>query len=158
MKIIISVLLISFLTACATGSSLEVLAPELVDKTDKNIVILNVRDKYIRMLEKELRKKGFKIKKFASTKRVSELMKPTRVESYNNAEARYAIEVNYQVNAGRQCFGGGASFNYFIVELSDLKSNEIILIREDSGYSEKCPPLSGKIFENSANAINSLWK
>ena len=63
----------------------------------------------------------------------SELVSPIRRESYNDAEARYAIEINYQVNAGRQCFGGGAMFTYFIVELSDLKSNEIIMVREDSG-------------------------
>ncbi len=157
MRISIILIVVTLLSGCAT-SSLDVIAPGLIDKSDKNIVLLNSRDKYVRMFEKELRKRGFKIKKFASTKRVTELSKPDRMESYNDAEARYAIEINYRVNPGRRCFGGGAQFEYFIVELSDLKSNEIILVKEDSGFSEKCPPLSGKIFKGAADAISELWK
>ena len=156
MKFLILMIFSVLLMGCAT-TSVDMIAPELIDKEDKNIVLLNSRDKYIRMFERELRKEGFKIKKFASVKNVGELVSPVRSESYNSAEARYGIEVNYQVNAGRQCFGGGAMFNYFIVELSDLRSNEIIMVREDSGYSEKCPPLSGKIFENAAKSVGSLW-
>ena len=44
---------------------LDIIAPEFIDKSDKNIVLLNSRDKYVRMLESELVKQGFKIKKFA---------------------------------------------------------------------------------------------
>ena len=56
-----------------------------------------------------------------------------------------------------RCLGGGYKFNHISADLVDAATNETILNVNGSGYSEKCPPVSGTIFSDIANAVNGAW-
>jgi len=56
-----------------------------------------------------------------------------------------------------RCFAGGYKFDHISTDLVDTVTNETILNINGSGFSENCPPMSGTIFSDIANAIDAAW-
>lgn len=110
-------------------------------------------------IQNRLKQKGFKVLRWSSRARVSEQTSATRVESYNQAEARYVLVVDGYANLdwSSRCFGGGYQFSHISTDLVDTATNETILNINGSGYSEGCAPMSGTIFGDIAKAVDAAW-
>lgn len=156
MKFLHSLLFFCIVLISCTPHRVDIVSEAPKDLKEKAVVILNHRDRYVRMFERELKLRGFKIPAQASRQKVHEKVTNDKTVEYTEAEARIGITLNYSVAAS--CFAGGGRFNYFSAEVIDFQTNEVVLMIEDSGYSEDCPPASGRIFGKAADAVNSLWK
>jgi len=98
--------------------------------------------------------------RWSSRSRVTEKTSSTRLEQFNEAEARYVLVVEgfAPYDWANRCFGGGYNFSHISVDLVDTVNNETILNINGSGYSENCPPMSGTIFSDIANAVKMAWE
>ena len=123
-------MIIIMISGCGVALNVERINPKLLDHSDKTLVFLNSHE-WDMELQKALRKNGFSIKKFASQKIVQEKTTGTRKEIFREAGARYGLDYSYDMAS--YCFGGGALFRKFTVEISDLTTNDIILIIEKGG-------------------------
>ena len=110
-------------------------------------------------IQNSLSQKGFRVLRWSSRTQVTEQISGTRLESFNEAEARYVLVINGHApyDWANRCFGGGYKFRYISTDLVDAVTNETILNVNGSGYSENCPPMSGTIFTDIANAVDSAW-
>lgn len=110
-------------------------------------------------IQNRLKQKGFKVLRWSSRTRVSERSSDTRTETFNQAEARYILVVEGYApyDWANRCFGGGYKFDHISTDLVDTVTNETILNVNGSGYSENCPPMSGTIFSDIANAVDEAW-
>ncbi len=150
--------LIVLLAGCASGRAVRVSDTEI---TGPRVVALNAPSApWVIEIQSRLKQKGFRVLRWSSRSRVMEQTSGARIESYNEAEARYVLVINGAApyNWARRCFGGGYNFEALNVDLVDTLTNETILNVNGSGYSENCPPLSGSLFGDVANAIDAAWR
>ena len=56
-----------------------------------------------------------------------------------------------------RCFGGGYKFDHISTGLVHTATNETILNVNGAGYCENCPPMSGSIFGDIADAVDAAW-
>lgn len=147
-------MIIIIISGCGVALNVERINPKLIDHSDKTLVFLDSHE-WDMELQKALRKNGFSIKKFASQKIVQEKTTGTRKEIFREAGARYGLDYSYDM--GDYCFGGGALFRKFTVEISDLTTNDIILTVEKGGYSEGCPGANGTLFSDLARTLSNEW-
>ena len=119
----------------------------------------NGRVVQISEIQNRLKQKGFRVLRWSSRTRVSEQTSATRTESYNQAEARYVLVIDGYAPYDwvNRCFAGGYKFDHISTDLVDTVTNETILNINGSGFSENCPPMSGTIFSDIANAIDAAW-
>ena len=110
-------------------------------------------------IQTRLKEKGFRVLHWSSRTRVTEQTADNRVEHFNQSEARYVlvIEGYAPYDWANRCFGGGYRFDQISTDLVDTVTNETILNINGSGYSENCPPMSGTIFSDIANAVDGAW-
>ncbi|BBA33267.1 hypothetical protein sS8_1307 [Methylocaldum marinum] len=110
-------------------------------------------------IQNRLNQKGFRVHRWSSRTRVTEQTSATRSKSYNEAEARYVLVVEgfAPYDWANRCFGGGFKFDHISTDLVDTSTNETVLNINGSGYSENCPPMSGTIFGDIANAVDAAW-
>lgn len=157
MKLLTLLVSVSLLSACASGRVLKV-SDDLI-QGPKVLALDAPRAPWVLEIQNKLRQKGFKVLRWSSTKQVIEQTSETRVEAFNESGARYLLIIDGDApyDFANRCFGGGYKFNYISTDLVDAVSNETILNVNGSGYSEKCPPLSGSIFSDIANAVDSAW-
>lgn len=82
------------------------------------------------------------------------------MESFNEAEARYVLVIAGAApyDLMNRCFGGGFKFDHITADLVDTETNETLLNVNGSGYSENCPPMSGTIFGDIADAVAEAWQ
>lgn len=106
-------------------------------------------------LEKYLKERGFRVVRNASIQRKSERTNTGHIE-YNEAATPYLLDIEYSLID--TCFGGGYDFARITASLVDTRTDETIAVYNDSGLSEDCPPLSGKIFERIADFTNNAWE
>jgi len=154
----IIILVIFGLTGCATGTKTV-----LVDKkiTEPKVIALDApRTPWVVEIESRLRKKGYKVLRWASQKRVKERVTENRTEEFREASARYVLSIEgfAPLNVMHRCMGGGYNFQYITAELIDTNTNETIVTISGSGYSENCPPLSGTVFSDIISGIEEVWQ
>ncbi|MBI9110332.1 hypothetical protein [Maridesulfovibrio ferrireducens] len=127
---------------------------------EKVIAFEGPRTPWTAPLLQELRKKGFKVKRWGSQHKTVHKSSDSNIEMYNEASTRYILFIDGQayLNQANRCFGGGYKFVYINADLVDVESNETIANFSDAGYSENCPPFSGTIFEDIANTVNNAWE
>jgi len=111
-------------------------------------------------IQNRLKKEGFRIKRWSSRTRVSDRVSESRMEHFNQSEARYilVIEGYAPLDWGRRCLGGGYRFSSISVDMVDTVTNETVFNVNGSGYSENCPPLSGSIFSDITEAVVDVWE
>lgn len=158
MKLITLTIFILFITSCASGNVMKL--QDTKAEGPKVVALDAPSAPWVIEIQNRLKKSGFKVLRWSSTTRVSEKTSDTRVEEFNQAEARYilVIEGFAPYDWASRCFGGGYNFRNISVDLVDAKTNETILNVHGSGYSENCPPMSGTIFSDITNAISKLWE
>lgn len=107
-------------------------------------------------LRVELSKKGFKVLKFASQNTVvakggdGEL---ARV--FDEAEARYGLSLSWVDIDG--CVQNSSKVIDATLEVTDIKTNEVLLVIEKGGFTGPCGPPRDMVFEGLANALADSW-
>ena len=130
--------------------------------TAPKIIALNVETggPWMREIERRIQRAGFQVLRAASVNEAIEVS-GKKIIKYNEASTRYYLNVDADAPvslAGGRCFGGGFNFDYIYADLVDLQTNQTIASIESRGYSEKCPPLSGKIYTNITKMIVESWE
>lgn len=157
LKVSLGALLVSALSACASGRVLHSGAEPV---EGPRVIALDAPNApWVMEIQSRLRAKGFRVMRWGSTRRVTESTDPGRVEQYNEASARYVLVIDgaAPLDVANRCFAGGYKFDYITADLVDARTNETILNVNGAGYSENCPPLSGSIFGDIADAVDSVW-
>jgi hypothetical protein len=151
--------LLMFLSPCTTTQSSAIYGRGVVEGP-RVVALVGPRYAWTAEIEKRLREKGYAVKRFASVVTVTEQVSANRSETYREAVARVALRVDgYAPNtAMTRCFGGGFQFDSINAEVIDLKNNETLATYSNSGYSENCPPLSGKIFTDIVRMVDAVFK
>lgn len=159
MRLSLALLFIVLLSGCVSTKSMDILVEEKVE-APKVIAMSGTRAPWVYEIEKRLRNNGFEIKRMASQNVAVEEVSPKKTEAYNEASARFILHIDgYAPNTSMtRCFGGGYRFEYINAELIDVRTNETVMHYSNSGYSEKCPPLSGTIFGDISDAVSQVWE
>ena len=147
------------LTGCASSGRVVQLSDATID--GPRVLALDAPSApWVIEIQNRLKKKGFRVLRWSSRTRVTEQTSSSRLESYNEAEARYVLIITGQApyNWANRCFGGGYRFDHISTDLVDTATNETILNVNGSGYSEDCPPMSGSIFTDIVKAVDGVWK
>lgn len=141
------------LTACAASLRIEKLhnfTPE-----SKTIALLE-NSQWDAKLRAELAKKGFRVLRFVSTDTVVSKGKEGELARvHREAEARYGISFRWEhvdsciYNASRLING--------TLEVTDLRTNEVMLIIEKGGWTGPCADPRGMVFEDLAAALLRVW-
>jgi len=155
MKKLIYIVVMSFLlSGCAAGLRVDQISD--IDSNEKVLVLMN-ETRWNVKIRRELAKQGFQIKRFTSLKEI-EVKDGKRTETFNLAEARYGITV-VPGTIVDWCLGGRAKkFGDFTVEITDLRTNDLVMVVEQGGWSDNCLVLSGNLFPDIADALRQNWK
>lgn len=156
---IISCSIIVLLSGCASTKSVDVMSTEKITGP-KVIAISGDRGAWVFEIEKRIKKNGFTIKRAVSQQEVTQVVAPGRTATFNEATARYVLNIQGHApnNKMQRCYGGGYNFDYIDAELVDLVDNKTVFHYSNSGYSEGCQPMSGHIFGDIADMLNQSWK
>ncbi|WP_442801409.1 hypothetical protein [Serratia rubidaea] len=158
-RLVILIFAAMALTGCASTKSVDVMSTDKISGP-KVIAISGDRGAWVFEIEKRIKKNGFTIKRAVSQKEVTQVEAPGRTATFNQATARYVLNIQGYApnNKMQRCYGGGYNFDYIDAELIDLVDNKTIFHYSNSGYSEGCQPLSGSIFGDISDLLNSSWK
>ena len=147
--------LVVFTLISSCAKPLEVtLISRIEDKT--RIFALLGTTPYDKDLVISFAKRGLKIKKFSSVKTVTEKSENLDVE-YNLAEARYGITLSWTRAMDICLVNSGVKIDV-TVEISDLKTNEIVMYIEKGGWTQPCGLRKALIFDDIAAEIDQLWR
>lgn len=156
--LLVAVASIVLMTGCVASGRVVRLSDAKV--TGPRIIALDAPSApWVIEIQKRLQQTGFRVLRWGSNTRVSEQTSRSRVESYNEATARFVLVINgYAPHDGmNRCFGGGYKFDHISADLVDTATNETVLNVNGAGYSENCPPMSGTIFGDIADAVDAAW-
>jgi len=153
-------------SGCASGLNVHKFQDAKIDPNDKTLVLLT-ESRWSTSFRLELAKYGFKIKKFVSTQNVrknvvsetsSGLVEDER--SFREAEARYGVTLTQKSSVDWCPFNDNIKAN-FSLEVSDLKTNDVVLVIEKGNWTGVCGPFSIRskyIFEELAEELANNWK
>lgn len=149
------------LSACASPLKVTRISETPIDSSSRELVMLS-NTPWDNSLRVALAKKRFAIKKFASAGVVKETIKTESRESSitaNMANARYALTMSGTERDN--CIVNDSVKLHASLEISDIKTNEVIAVIEKSEWTGSCglTAVSGPfLFEQIADAVDSLWK
>lgn len=137
-------------------------APFKVEKLQEftpqsNTFVLLSTTQWDAKLRTELSKKGFKILKFASQNKVISDGKEGEIaRTFNEAEARYGITFTWQ---GRDsCPYNSSQWIIGSFEVSDINTNEVLLVIEMNEWTEPCAFRGGMGFKDLAETFAKVWR
>lgn len=158
-RLLILPIILYILTGCVSTKTVDMMLNEKIEGP-KVIAMSGSRGPWVYEIEKRIKANGFKIKRMASQNSSIEDVSPTKTEVYKEASARFILHIDGYApnNSMERCFGGGYRFSHINAELIDVRKNETVFHYSNSGYSEKCPPMSGTIFGDIADLVDSAWK
>ncbi|MDY0211804.1 MAG: hypothetical protein RBR06_02220 [Desulfuromonadaceae bacterium] len=143
-----------FLAGCAAPLSVEKLQEF---KPESKVVVFVNSTRYDTKLRVALAKKGFKVLKFSSNQSVVTEGKADEIaRSYNEAAARYGITFyHFQVD---RCIGNSSKLIDGVIEISDLQTNEVLMVIEKGGWTGPCAlDMRGDVFDGLAQALSENW-
>jgi hypothetical protein len=145
------------LGACALpGKATVEVSPTVALTGPKIVAIMGTRTEVVAALEEALADHGFTFKRYQNRDRVMEPLAPVKMGESTTDNTKYAIEVIPDIF--ERCIGGGFQLTSLRVSVVERSSNELMLRSTAKGRTEKCPPTSGSIFHDIANAINAAWQ
>jgi len=154
-RIITLLIATALLTGCVTSKGVEKLQD--FSPKSKTLILTNpsVFDSKIRVA---LAKKGFKVLKYASIKKIISKGNETDIaQIYNKAEARYGLTFYWeQVD---RCIGASGKLVDGTFEISDLRTNEVLMVVEGGGWTGNCVDIFayGNVFDNLAGSLSESW-
>lgn len=152
-KIITSATLTIFLFGCA--APLEVQRLEQFTPESNSFVLLS-HSPWDNKLRTELSKNGMKILKFASQNTVISNGKQGEIARiYDEAGAKYGLSFTWlQVD---YCLTSTSRKINATLEVTDLRTNEVLIVIEKGGFTEQCGIHSGELFKDLAKALAVNW-
>jgi hypothetical protein len=146
--------IVTTLTACAASLRVEKLQDFSPDS--KTVVLLN-SSQWDAKLRTELAKKGFKVLRFAARDTViSEGKEGEIARVAREAAARYGITFSWE--EVDRCIYNSSRLINGTLEISDLQTNEVLLVIEKGGWTGPCADPRGMVFEDLADALSKNWK
>jgi hypothetical protein len=143
--------------ACALpGKATLEVSPKASLTGPKVVAIMGTRTELVAALEDALTEHGFTFRHYRNRDRVTEPVGQVKMGESTVDNTKYAIEVIPDIF--ERCLGGGFQLTSLRVSVVDRSSNELMLRSTAKGRTEKCPPTSGTIFHDIANAINAAWQ
>ena len=122
----------------------------------KEVAIMGTRTEVVAELETALSADGFTFRHYRSRDRTTVPVGQVEVPENPADNTKYVIEVTSDVYD--HCLGGGFILTSLRVSVIDRASNELMLRTTAKGRTEKCPPISGSVFRDIADAINAAWQ
>ena len=153
MKHLIYPLILVVISGCATSLKVD----KLQDfKPQSKVLVLTDSSRFDSKLRVGLAKKGFKVLKYASTQKVmSEGNDGEIARVFNEAEASYGLKFYWeQVD---RCVYNSSKLINGTFEVTDLRTNEVLLVIEKGGWTGPCADPRGKVFEDLAQALLDNW-
>ena len=143
----ISTVALSGCAADLTVDKLQEFTPE-----SKNLILTDT-SRYDAKIRKELAKKGFNVRKFASIQRVlSNGGDGELARMYNEAEARYGLTFYWELVD--VCMYNSSKLINGTYEISDIRTNEVLMVIEKGGWTGPCADPRGMVFEDLAQALS----
>ena len=160
MKVVFFTIFVSLLLSGCAGSGRVVQLSDGKIEAPKIIAFDAPSAPWVLEIQSRLKQKGFQVLRWSSTATVTEKTSNRRAKSFNESQSRYVLVIDGHApyDQANRCFGGGYRFSHLSVDLVDVTTNQTLLNVNGAGYSEGCPPLSGTIFSDIANAVDSAWK
>jgi hypothetical protein len=152
-------LLLLAVAACAgapPGKGTVDVAPKVALTGPKEVAIMGTRTEVVAALEDALSAHGFTFRHYRSRDRAAAPVGEAPMGENPADNTKYAIEVTSDVYD--HCIGGGFILTSLRVSVIDRSSNELMLRTTAKGRTEKCPPISGSVFRDIADAINAAWQ
>ena len=151
-----------FLTNILALTIVGCAAPHKVEKIQdtspqSNTFVLLSSGQWDAKLRAELSKKGFKILKDASRNSASAKGaegEVTRVR--NEADARYGLTLSW-VSIDR-CVENSSKVIEATLEVTDIKTKEVVLVIEKSGFTGPCGPPRDTVFDGLASELADSWR
>jgi hypothetical protein len=153
-RLLIAVFAAVALSGCATSLKVE----KLQDFTpqSKTFVLLST-SQWDSKIRTDLSKKGFKVLRFAYQNQViSEGKEGEIARVFNEAEARYGLTFTWE-DVDRCIYNSSRLINGTF-EITDIKTNEVLLVIEKGGWTGPCADPRGMVFEDLAEALLNAWK
>ena len=153
-RLLIAVFLAITLSGCATSLKVE----KLQDFTpqSKTFVLLST-SQWDSKIRTDLSKRGFKVLRFASQNQVIAEGKEGEIARvFNEAEARYGLTFTWE--GVDRCISNSSRLINGTFEITDIKTNEVLLVIEKGGWTGPCADPRGMVFEDLADALSNAWK
>jgi hypothetical protein len=138
------------------GAAKVEVSPTVALTGPKVVAIMGTRTDLVAALEEALAEHGFTFRHYQNRDRVTDPLAPVKAGESTTDNTKYAIEVVPDIFD--RCVGGGFQLTSLRVSVVDRSSNELMLRSTAKGRTERCPPTSGSIFHQIANAINAAWQ
>lgn len=150
-KIISLSFMVMLLSACATSQSVVKLSEFIPESNEFVLLSSSPWDTKLRV---ELAKNNLKVLKFSSQYQVIERgLGSTRV--YNESGARYGLTLTWV--GIDQCIQNSTRVIDATLEVSDLRTNEVLLVIEDGGFTGRCGFPRKMVFAELAEALANVW-
>jgi hypothetical protein len=152
---LLTIVFVLLYIGCSSGTSAHRIDKSRIDENDRTFVLLN-NTPWDHKIISSMAVRNFKIKKFASTKQVIQDTS-TGKEIFNPAEARYGIRVTCR--RIDYCLWNANEKIDLTYEISDISSNDVILIVSTVGWTGSCGPSFGEkdVFESMSKAMVWQW-
>ena len=142
-----------FVTGCAAPLSIErirAFTPE------SKIIALTGSSRYDAKIRTALAKKGFKVLKWVSQQQVvSKGQDGELARIYNEATARYGLTFYWEFVA--RCAYNSTKQIDGTFEITDINTNEVLLVIENGGMTGACGQAGGTVFDGLAEALLQNW-
>jgi hypothetical protein len=142
-------------SGCANRSSVIAMPNTTIDTSEKSFVFLT-KSRWNINLGYELKKLNFDVSKQIRYTGVNVKESPTVDKQYADYSARYGIEIE-QGGVSNWCMVNDNINTMITAEITDLKTNEVLFIIEESGWTGDCAYHSGDLFGNIARNIKRTW-
>ena len=155
------VLVTVFIAGCYSITQNQISQFEDFTPGSRTFILLSPKHELDNELRKELSKRGFKIKKFASiVRRVDSNELDTRSEIYSPAEARYGL--HFSTKSVFKCLlDKGWILVGAELEVSDLQTNEVIMVLSNPDLSQhNCNERTGsfeEFFKFTGQKLSEAW-
>jgi hypothetical protein len=144
------------LGACVVpGTSVVEVSPQRAIAGPRVVAVMGTRTEVVAALEDALTPYGFTFRHYVSRERATEPLGQLPVPENPNINTKYALQVTSDVFD--KCMGGGFALKSLTVSVVDRESNELRFRATAQGRTEKCPPVSGKVFHDIASAMDAAW-
>ena len=142
-----------FITGCAAPLSvdrIQAFTPE------SKILLLTNNSRYDAKIRTALAKKGFKVLKWSSRQQiVSKGQDGELARIYNEATARYGLTF-YSEFVARCAYNSTKQIDGTF-EITDINTNEVLLVIENGGMTGACGQAGGTVFDGLAEALSQNW-
>ena len=144
---------ILFVTGCAAPLSIDrikAFTPE------SKILLLTNNSRYDAKIRTALAKNGFKVLKWSSQQQVvSKGQDGELARIYNEATARYGLTFYWEFVA--RCAYNSTKQIDGTFEITDINTNEVLLVIENGGMTGACGQAGGTVFDGLAEALLQNW-